>query len=331
MNSANYNFHDNSKKYLAEFLHTVKQLKNEDQSEIDASNWKLVFKKSPHIDNNLEKQELHSGIIDLTIDDDSNPAAEIYGSQLTGIPSTQQGDTLLELANTIVGERGDIQGDFLVILERNCNIDIEELFAHLLNINANVVLMNFGHSLLRNNCSNKLGKSFIKFILIPLAIAQLTDDIKNMFAQFVAKISGVSAILLDFLKSNASIIIELMSILGTPCKLKLFDDCVSNTVSLDIGHIILLDNLLLKEASRDSFQKLIALLTFATDKYVNDKVYGKYLLKIIETLGPDVKHFQGELGVLVRSHKSIWKNKAEKILASNLESDPINVTQSFLV
>lgn len=78
-------------------------------------------------------------------------------------------------------------------------------------------------------------------------------------------------------------------------------------------HLAILDILLVDQTEINTINRLVELMSKSAENYSTNKVFGKFLHKVVQFLEKNVCLMEKPMNHIIGNHKSIWKVKIKKI------------------
>ncbi|CAG9858064.1 unnamed protein product [Phyllotreta striolata] len=160
-------------------------------------------------------------------------------------------------------------------------------------------------------------KAYIKHILIKQLLAEHSDRLQNNLNTFCVNYPSVlqeelTRHLLD--SSNYSnAVLKFLNALPRQFRDKLLRNLLLTIKNLEECHFALFDALVDDLTETTSLNRLVEFMSKNRDNYTMNKVFGKFLLKVIQLLGDDLSAVEKPMSHIIENHRSIWKGKIQKI------------------
>ncbi|KAJ8926995.1 hypothetical protein NQ314_020556 [Rhamnusium bicolor] len=342
MNKLRYEFSEENRRYLLHFLKVANEQKSNNHCNINEyKTFKTLFPLDNKFENDLDDYiSKQNTIIDIT-ESDEDSVENVFEQLLQqNLPLDENLEKCEQnLSQSIIDDitysikenletQKCLSSSVLCHLE-DSNVNQDAIFSLLSEqLNFEEVL-NFGISLKSIPVgSNLLVSYYFRYLLIKKLTLDYSDQLQEVLNEFSVKYSDI---LLEELtktllstESQSKVFLQFVTGLNTDFKTKMFRKFIF-TCENYIGTI---EILISSQVEYDSLNRLIEIMSNATNNFNSDKSFGKLLMSVIKFLGKNCALLEQPLKHIIGTHRSIWKAKLQKIFEDCLQDSSV-LTQSF--
>ncbi|KAJ8984308.1 hypothetical protein NQ317_012279 [Molorchus minor] len=319
-----YSFDNENKQILLNFLKTAEEHKK--NKFCNFSEHKSLS-KFICLDESLERElkdyvSKQNVVIDITEDDDQDQSSskdiiEFVNENLSIIVNANQ-STVNDLIHSIKEYLETEKCISISILNTLIESDVKEIvFSLLTDILNTEEVLSFGTSLQKANIDNHFVIAYyIKYLLISKLTFEYSDQLQDILNQFSTRYPNITLeelneVLLN-IGDNCKIVLQFINGLNVEFKTCLLKKFVFNCKTFNENYIPVVETLISAHVEYNILNKLIEILSNASGSFINDKSFGKFLVKVVTLLGKNVTSVEQPLRHIIGSHKSIWKSKIQK-------------------
>ncbi|XP_057665752.1 uncharacterized protein LOC130899659 isoform X2 [Diorhabda carinulata] len=312
MNFPRYEFCEENKPLLLNFIKLAKQNKLNPHCNLDE--YKKLSKILP-LTNAFNTSNEFSEIISISDSDEEHYNEIDINSLHVTLKNTEKtlNDTVTDLTYAIKEILETEKQLTLSIINdlHKPSLDLETLFKQLQEELNSEEIIAFGTSLNSNFIKNNaIISTYIKYLLIPQLTLDYSDqcqlNLNNISYQYPDILSDeLCSYLLNPTEGYRNL--QFLESLSPDFKTKLLRNFVINSNELEENHISILDILFGEKVETDTINKLIEIMSKFADSFATNKIFGKFLLKLIQLLGKQVVPLEKPMNHIIGIHRSIWK------------------------
>ncbi|XP_056633841.1 uncharacterized protein LOC130443295 [Diorhabda sublineata] len=333
MNFPRYEFCEENKPLLLNFIKLAKQNKLNPHCNLDE--YKKLSKILP-LANAFNTSNEFSEIISISDSDEEHYNEIDINSLHVTLKNTEKtlNDTVADLTYAIKEILETEKQLTLSIINdlHKPSLDLETLFKQLQEELNSEEIIAFGTSLNSNFIKNNaIISTYIKYLLIHQLTLDYSDqcqlNLNNISYQYPDILSDeLCSYLLNPTEGYRNL--QFLESLSPDFKTKLLRNFVINSNELEENHISILDILFGEKVETDTINKLIEIMSKSADSFATNKIFGKFLLKLIQLLGKQVVLLEKPMNHIIGIHRSIWKVKIQKTYDEFIQ-DSLLMSQSF--
>ncbi|CAH1108225.1 unnamed protein product [Psylliodes chrysocephalus] len=322
MNVPRYEFCEENKQLLLNFIKKSNKCKSNVNCNIAAhNNLSNVLPLKQILDKLSEETE----IIDIVDSDEEQLNAEEANEFVSQIlqnsiqPFNETvADDISDAIKEILQSKKTAADHVISDLHKH-NLDLVNIFKQLFEELSFENVIDLGILLSSHSITNdEIILSYVRHMLIKQLALEYSDKLQDNLNIFCIKYPEIlteelSNYILSSSDNYSRATLQFIDGLSVEFKNKLLRNFVLNCKSLEEYHLAILDILLVDQTEINTINRLVELMSKSAENYSTNKVFGKFLHKVVQFLEKNVCLMEKPMNHIIGNHKSIWKVKIKKI------------------